>query len=314
MEVRTRKYYLIRRDLWVRKTELIKKLNGVRDICTARKIITPLWALINLIFLVALIVLAICQFVTAINGVVNNPTLHFIVSYGAVLVIIIFAALSNIVPEKYMYHMALRDEEITLNKKALDDFTIEIKMVLRSHGIESNEQYILLKCECEAVCKSFKEKYDKVTSKLFGMLVFAPLGVMITAVISASSNLSFFGASVAASQGTVNNDVMAELLSMLHWMLIMILILLFVSAVIWIIAYLCRIIDFYFFTGYNKDWFAYKALNELKYSMCSIDKALPPSQEEVAAFDQPGQSPIRIEGDLSKCMEDNNDSMQDVSG
>lgn len=174
----TQKYLYVRREVYEQK--LASKLTSTRHFSDMVRLFKrSLWAILGAMVL---------AFIWMIILMIFNPTTPFVLV--PMSLIIILSILSQIPREKHLYKESVRKEEL---EGLYESYQLNISCIwniLKKHDIDSTQKVLQLKLECEDALAAQKERYDKIGSKIYDMLIGVPLGALIASIIYAGSDVN----------------------------------------------------------------------------------------------------------------------------
>lgn len=174
----THKYFYVRREIYEQK--LANKFNSTRSFADMVRLFKcSLWVMLGVmaLSLIGMIVL-----------LVLNPTTPFVLI--PISLIIILPILSQLQSEKYLYKESARKEELEGLYRSYQLHIWGIWNTLKKHDIDSPQKVLQLKLECEIALAAQKERYDKIGSKIYDMLIGVPLGALIASIIYAGNGFA----------------------------------------------------------------------------------------------------------------------------
>jgi len=221
----TQKYLAVRREIYEKNPA--SRMNTSRSFSDMVKLFKrPYWIILAALA-ISIIGLALIFIFAHESSLVWIP-----------LIIMVIASLCSQIPrERFLYKERARQKELLQVKENYTQYISETLTLLKNQNIDKPEKIIQIKLECEAELKTQEEKYNKISSRVFDMLIGVPLGALI--------------ASIIATDGNVEPTA--------------IICIVVIGIVISGIAKLIQLVGFYS-EGYFKDRYLLDALNELSYS------------------------------------------------
>lgn len=221
----TYKYLYVRRAIYESKPN--RSLNSYRTIKDVKRLFKPLtWIMLGAVLIsLALIVLIILR----------NPISPLV--FIPLIIVFLVSILSEILSESVLYNPSARSDELLQKSQDYKQYISEIFKVFVSFDLNSLEKVMVLKLECEEALLCYKNKYQKASNKITDVLIWVPLGALITTI-------------VGSGYKTISLPVVAIIL-------------------IGLSAFACikflRIIE-YFSEAYFKDQYLLSIINEFEYS------------------------------------------------
>ena len=180
----TLKYYAVRRDMF--EIDPSSNLKSYRSFSDLKK-------LLKRPFLIMLGLVVIAFIALASVAIFTPSPIEFLL-----MTLIITALLIIQIPrEKYIYNEQARENELSEKKQDYEKYVKEILKIMQSNGIDSTEKVLKLKTECETALKVRDDKYTRLNSRIFDMVIGVPLGALIASIIYTDSN------AVVTSIGTI---------------------------------------------------------------------------------------------------------------
>ena len=227
----TYKYLYIRRAIY--EENPAGKFSSNRSLSDmARLFKLPFWIMLGSL-LIATISLLIIEILNIKSPFICIP----------IIVIVLVSVLSQISREKYLYNDSARANELSEKIQDYEQYVSGVWDILRNHGIDTPENVMKLKTECETTLKMHEDKFTKINSRIVDMLIGVPLGALIASIIYADS---------AAVPEAIGGIILFGLITLA-------------------IIKLIRSINYYS-EGYFKDKYLLDAINELDYSEKTLDR------------------------------------------